>query len=33
MDIAHAAILGAGLNGYVYASQINYPSNKTVKTL
>jgi hypothetical protein len=33
VGIAHAAILGAGLNGDVYASQINYTSNKTVKTL
>jgi hypothetical protein len=33
MGIAHAVILGAGLSGDVYASQINYTSNKTVKTL
>jgi hypothetical protein len=33
MGIAHGAILGAGLTRHVYASQINYTSNKTVKTL
>jgi hypothetical protein len=33
MGIAHTAILGAGLSGDVYESQINYRPNKTVKNL